>query len=139
MITLEQVRHEVIHIAPQDGRQVTTRAGAHMYRMRWNPARGIVCLFRLFRLGEHDDSSGTVEPDLQAWPQKKIRAWCHDGMTAAMAQRNPQGRVRRDWASMTAAVAQRNPQGRVRRDWAIHQLKGVRGTNLSSLVAGQNR
>ena len=27
-------------------------------------------------------------------------------MKAAMAQRNPQGRVRRDWASMTAAVAQ---------------------------------
>ena len=26
--------------------------------------------------------------------------------------------MRRDWASMTAAVAEGNPQGRVRRDWA---------------------
>ena len=49
------------------------------------------------------------------------RPWHSDATGKAsnsMAQRNLQGRVRRDWASMTAAVSQCHPQGRVRRDGA---------------------
>ena len=48
-------------------------------------------------------------------------------MTVAVVNRNPQGRVRRDWASMTAAVVNRNPQGRVRRDWASMTAAVVNG------------
>ena len=46
---------------------------------------------------------------MQQYKQKRGDDDYGDGpITAATTERNPQGRVRRDWASMTAAVAQRN-------------------------------
>ena len=53
--------------------------------------------------GDDDDDSRIVTSVVAQ--RNHLRAWRHDGMTAAVAQRNPQGRVRRDWATMTASVA----------------------------------
>ena len=65
------------------------------------------------------------------------RPWHSDATGKAsnsMAQRNLQGRVRRDWASMTAAAAHRIPQGRVRRDRASMTAAAARRAPEHSYV-----
>ena len=51
--------------------------------------------------------SSSVVSQMQQYKQKRGDDDYGDGpITAATTERNPQGRVRRDWASMTAAVAE---------------------------------
>ena len=103
------------HSSPHSNHLIDRRHSRHVAFPGRESHRVGGLVLRVFPAGAYERSaSSTTSPRASTSPAALQPALLTlSCMTTAAAQRKPQGRVRRDWASMTAEAARRNPQSRM--------------------------